>query len=317
VSLLLLGGTDLTLAVAERARDVGVDVGGLVYVGHIFDISYAARGSVSNVRAAPLEAWCAQHGVEAHRYEGAAELERFVAAGAYDVGLAAGWYHMIPRAVRERFPRGCIGVHASLLPRLRGGAPLNWALLAGERETGVTLFELGDGVDDGPIYGQRSFRIGERATIGELVEQAERATLEVIDEVLPRLLRGEIEPVPQTGTPSYALQRTPVDGRIDWRRPAVELDVLVRAVGRPYPGARTRFDGEELIVWAAEPLDSSLRVLGMPGQVARIPEEADPCVVTGEGALVLRDVTDAVGAPRLEQLRRAANRRFDDDSTSA
>jgi methionyl-tRNA formyltransferase len=268
VRIFLLGGTDLTLAVADCAIELGFEIGGLAYVGERFDISYALAG-VPNTRAVDVETWCAERGIPAHRYEDAAALEGLVTAGEFDLGLAAGWYHMIPAVVRSRFSHGCLGIHGSLLPRLRGGAPLNWAILSGMDGTGVTLFELGDGVDDGPVYGQRSFAIEPRATIGELVALAERATLDLVADVLPAVVSGSAEPVPQSGTPSYCLQRTPDDGRIDWRRSAPEIDRLIRAVGRPYPGARTTFDGRDVRIWAATPLEDGPAVYGAPRRAVR------------------------------------------------
>lgn len=308
MSVLLLGGTDLTLAVGDRLQELGIPVGAVVYVGERFSISYA-EGFVANARAADVEAWCAEHGVHAHLYENSAGLEGLVSSEAYDLGLAAGWYHMVPSRIRETFRLGCLGVHASLLPELRGGAPLNWALLSGRQETGVTLFELADGVDDGPVYGQRSFSIAGDATIEDLVREAEAATLDLVAEVIPLLLRGEVSPVAQSGAPSYSLQRTPEDGRIDWRQPAAEIGRLVRAVGRPYPGARSMFGGRELIVWSAEPLESPV-VFGATGQITLLPGNADPCVVTGDGLLAVREVTDDAGQSVLDELRRAANQRF-------
>src|SRR5207237_408862 len=172
-----------------------------------------------------------------------------------DFGLAAGWYHFIPAAVRRRLDRGCAGLHASLLPKLRGGAPLSWAILTDQERTGVTLFELADDVDDGPIYGQRGFPIGPRARVAELVASAERASLELVSDCLPAIADGRLTATPQVGEPSYGLQRSPEDGWIDWRWPALEVDRLVRAVGRPYSGALTSLDGAVLHVWDVKPID--------------------------------------------------------------
>lgn len=311
MSIVLFGGTDLTLAVAEHVLGLGVEIRALVYVGAEFSISYAPGDGVMNTRVAPIAAWCGHHDVPGFAYEGPEQLERLVRSSGSELGIAAGWYHMIPAATRDSFTHGCVGIHASLLPRLRGGAPLVWAMLAGERETGVSLFELGDGVDDGPIYAQAAFPIPERARIADLVAIAERTTLDLLDEHLPALLRGEARARSQKGEPSYSLQRRPEDGRIDWSRAADEIDLLIRAVGRPYPGARTLFDGAELVVWEAEPPAAKTKVLGVPGQIARLPGEDDPCVISGKGVLVLRDVTDAAGTSKLDLLRRAGNRRFD------
>jgi methionyl-tRNA formyltransferase len=305
VRVLLLGGTDLTLAVAKRLQEIDVDLAGVVYIGNRFDISYAPLG-VTSARSADLAEWARSADVNAHNYVGVPHLAELVAGGEYDVGLAAGWYHMLPPSVRDGFRVACLGVHASLLPQLRGGAPLNWAILTGERETGVTLFGLGDGVDDGPVYGQQPFAIAPRATVGELVALAEEATLDLVTDVLPRV--GEVAPQPQDGQPSYCLQRVPEDGRIDWRTSAVAIDRLVRAVGRPYSGARSTFEGAEVRVWATEPLEDAPVVHGAPGQVVRLPGVERVCVVTGDGLLELRDVTDVDGSSLLAEL--GANRRF-------
>ena len=107
----------------------------------------------------------------------------------------------------------------------------------------MTLFELGDGVDDGPIYGQKRIAVGPRTTVGELVIAAEAAALELVGECLPGIAQGTLRPHAQSGTPSYGLQRAPEDGRLEWWRTAIELDRLVRAVGKPYPGAFAELAG--------------------------------------------------------------------------
>lgn len=306
--IVVFGGTELTLAVAERALELQLELAALAYVGDQFEISYAPHG-VENSRAVDIEAWCTDHGVAAHRYRGTDALAEMANAAEAELGLAVGWYHMIPRRVRSAFRRGCVGLHASLLPRFRGGAPLNWALLAGETETGVTLFELGDGVDDGPVYGSRSFAVASDATIRELVEDCERASLQLITDHLPAIVDGSVRPTPQAGPATYSLQRAPEDGQIDWNRPAADIERLVRAVTRPYPGARTSLDGSQIFIWAAEASRIPI-VYGAPGQIALVPEIGFPCVVTGEGLLVIRDATDGSGASVMDDLRRAVHRRL-------
>ena len=307
--ILLFGATDLSTAVADHLVVLGMEPVGVVHVGRSFSISYRPHAA-TNVRFGDVSAWADQHGVPALHYDGAAGARDFAASVGAEFGLLAGWFHMVPRAVREQFARGCAGLHASLLPKFRGGAPLSWALLAGETTTGVSLFELGDGIDDGPLYGRRTFPIGPRSRIAELVTAAEATALDILSECMPALASGDLVPTPQEGTPSYCLQRFPDDGWIDWHRPAAEIDRLVRAVGRPYPGAFTLFRETAVFVWAAEPL-TSFEVYGIPGQIARLPGEDDPCVVTGDGVLVLRDASDPAGRPLLGDLRKAAHQRFE------
>jgi methionyl-tRNA formyltransferase len=295
---------------------MGFPPAGVVHVPRQFGISYSA-GPVENVRHVDLEGWARSQGIPERAYREKSDVVSLADEVGGELALAAGWYHMVPGSVRSRFPRGCAGIHASLLPKLRGGAPLNWAILTGARETGVSLFELGDGVDEGRLWGQRAFPVGPRATIAELLAEAERHAVELVGECIPGIAGGSLEPGDQKGTPSYCLQRRPEDGWIDWRRPARELDRLVRAVGRPYPGAFTYFEGRKLFVWAAKPASADVPLHGAPGQIGRLPGVPGPCVVTGEGALVLREVTDDRGESILAALERSVNRRFDSESPPA
>ncbi len=307
--VLILGGTDVTLAVADAVIDAGVGVRAIVHVGETFSISYSAA-PVANVRRADIPAWCARRGVAAIPFVNFAELAGSPHLEGVEACLVAGWYHMAPRAFRDRFPRGCLGLHASLLPQLRGGAPLNWAILSGLSETGVSLFELGDGVDDGGVYGQARFPISARATIAELVVASSAASAALVRDHIAAICAGRARPQPQVGAPSYALQRSPTDGRIDWRDDAERIDRLVRAVGRPYPGAYAHLDGRKILLWEAHRPSGGPEVLGAPGQIARLSEVDWPCIVTGRGLLVVTAATDEAGDDMLPLLRRSANQRM-------
>jgi methionyl-tRNA formyltransferase len=306
--VVVFGGTDLSLAVLEAIEKLRIGLAGVVHVGEDVKISYAPEG-MRSARYADVAGWAEQHGVPALEWDGQESATAFVRDVGGEFGLAAGWYHMLGAELRDSFAMGCAGLHASLLPRLRGGAPLNWAILSGATETGVSMFMLGAGVDDGPLLGQRSFAIGPRATIAELVDLARDASLELVREVLPAVAGGTLKPTPQVGTPTYGQQRRPEDGRIEWSRSAEEIDRLVRAVGRPYPGAFTYLDGEQVTIWAAEPM-TDVEVLGSPGQLWRS-DGGEIGVVTGSGVLMIRDATGESSASVLDALRSASNRRFD------
>lgn len=307
--VLLLGGTDLTLAVADALRSVGMKPAGLIDLDSSFPISYRPQG-VSNTRFADLSRWCEAQGVPRRRYSAAAEIAAFGDEIGADFLLAAGWYHMVPASVRARFRRGAAGIHGSLLPKLRGGAPLNWAILLGLEETGVSLFALSDGVDDGPLYGQRRIPLLDGATIGELVATSRDVAAALVAECLPAIAEGRLAPVPQQGEPSYGLQRSPEDGAIDWRRPADEIDRLVRAIGRPYPGAFCFLKTRRMTIWRASPYKGAA-VHGAPGQVFRIEGDKDPGVVAGSGALVVHEARSLEDEDLLPELRKFANQRLD------
>jgi len=308
--LLLLGSTELTLAVADRIiADGRIPLAGIMSAPKEFQISYSAT-PVVNARYADVSAWCAGHGTAFASYTAPADITRFGRETGATLALLAGWYHMVPADVRAFFARGCIGVHASLLPRYRGGAPLNWALLNGDAEAGVSLFELTDGVDDGALYDQRRFAIEPDDYIGDLVRKAEEATLAMVSDALPAVVAGTCRPRPQQGTATYALQRQPSDAAIDWRHSAHDIARLVRSASRPYPGARTALDGAPLTVWRARAALNAPQVFGVPGQIARIDVLPSPAVVTGDGLLLIEEVEGPDGF-NLQRLARSHQRRLE------
>ena len=309
MKIVLFGGTDLSLRVAESLMELGMPPACVVHVRRAFAISYSP-GGVANRRFADMAEWAERRGVEAHDYESVDQTIAVLRRHRPEIGIAAGWYHRLPARLRRLFNHGVLGIHASLLPKYRGGAPLNWALLQGERESGISLFALADGVDDGPLYGQRRFPIGPNDYIGDVVERANEAAIALLRESIPGIADGSLTPRPQTGTQTYCLQRSPDDGIIDWSRPADEIERLVRAVSRPYPGARAALAGVELIIWRARAVREAPTVLGRPGQIARLPDIASPCVVTGRGLLAIEEATGEDGADLLPLIATSAQQHF-------
>lgn len=243
--------------VAEGVVGVpGVELVGLLTTAPAISISYSPGRPVRLSTHASFADLAAAGGfelvdlgakVEPRAYD--APLERL----APDLLLALGWYYMVPRRVRARAPRGCLGIHASLLPRFRGGAPLNWAIIEGERETGVTLFHLEDGVDDGDVVAQGTVTIGDDDTIATVYERATRASIELLRRELPRLADGTATRTPQDHSKATSYpQRSPEDGRIDWSWSPRRIRDFIRAQTRPYPGAWTVIDGRKVILWDAE-----------------------------------------------------------------
>ena len=145
--------------------------------------------------------------------------------------------------------RGSLNMHGSLLPKYRGRAPVNWAVLKGERETGATLHYMVEKPDAGDIVAQTAVPILPDETAREVFDKVTSAAATTLDRVLPQLVAGNAPRVPQDlARGSYFGGRKPEDGRIDWSRPAREIHDLVRAVAPPFPGAFTTVAGEELRV---------------------------------------------------------------------
>ncbi|MBV7332000.1 methionyl-tRNA formyltransferase [Chloroflexi bacterium TSY] len=166
--------------------------------------------------------------------------------------LALGWYYIIPRKVRESTPLGCAGIHASLLPKYRGGAPIPWAIINGEKETGVTFFYFDDGVDTGDIIAQKSFSIDDVDTCRTVYEKANQASIDLLKEYLPMMSAGHAPRFAQDETKATVFpQRRPEDGLIDWSWDAKRIQNFIRAQTKPYPGAFTYIEGKKVTIWDA------------------------------------------------------------------
>ncbi|MCA1635664.1 MAG: methionyl-tRNA formyltransferase [Acidobacteria bacterium] len=168
-----------------------------------------------------------------------------------DVAVVVAYGRILPPAFLRAPRLGCVNVHFSLLPKYRGAAPVNWAVVRGERETGVTTMQMDEGLDTGPTLLQRALAIGERETAPELLVRLSLMGAELLSETLARL--EEIEPRAQReedATHAPLLRRE--DGLIDWTRDAPEVERRVRGF-QPWPNAYTSHGGRRLILWRAEP----------------------------------------------------------------
>ncbi len=277
--------------------------------GRAIYISYAPHG-VKNSRFVDIKRWAAERRIPVHDYRKLADAAVFCQMIKAEFCLVAGWYHMLPPSLRDIFIKGCAGLHASLLPKLRGGAPLNWAILNGEREAGMSLFVLGDGVDDGDLYGQERFLIDDHDGVDALVERSHLAARKLVSRCLPRIADGSLRPVPQQGEPSYGLQRSPADGQILWHHDALRIDRLVRAVTRPYPGARSSLEGREIRIWRCSLAPETPKIYGVPGQIAALRGFFSPFVVTGSGGLLIHEATFQDGSDALPILMTSNNKKM-------
>ncbi len=216
-----------------------------------------------------------------------ANVEKVVAL-APDLILVIGWTRLLGRDLLAIPRLGCVGFHASLLPRYRGRAPVNWAIINGERETGNTMFFLDEGVDTGDVIAQRRIPIAEEDTCATLYRKAADAAVEMLAENLPLLKAGRAPRIPQDASRATEMPaRRPEDGRIDWDRAPRDLYNWVRALTRPYPGAFTLLDGRRLLVWEAREAGGARPA--PPGTViAALPGEA--IVAARDGGLALRRV---------------------------
>jgi methionyl-tRNA formyltransferase len=171
---------------------------------------------------------------------------------ALDALVVVAYGLILPPAALECPRLGCINIHASLLPRWRGAAPIQRALLAGDETTGVTIMRMDAGLDTGPMLSSRRVDIGARDTAKALHDRLARLGAELIGETLDGLAKGGVREVPQPSEGvTYAEKITKAEARIDWRHDAAHVLRQVRAFN-PWPIAETRFNGAQLRIWDAE-----------------------------------------------------------------
>jgi methionyl-tRNA formyltransferase len=178
-----------------------------------------------------------------------------------DALVVAAYGMILPDSILSVPRFGCINVHASLLPRWRGAAPIERALMAGDRKTGVSIMQMDADLDTGPVYLKRTIAISDRATGAGLHDALAGLGADALLEVLARL--DSLQPEPQPAGACYARKLTAADSMVDWRRPAVEIDRQVRALSARMP-ASTRLGSERIRLLEAEPKAASG---GIPGEV--------------------------------------------------
>ena len=212
------------------------------------------------------------------------EWPEHLRAFAAEVAVVVAFGQILPRAVLDVPARGSINVHASLLPRYRGAAPIAWAIIRGEAETGVSIMQMDEGMDTGPVLLTARTPIGSDETAGELATRLASLGAQTLVEALSRL--DGLVPVAQPHAEATLAPRLKKeDGLLHWSRPARELVNLVRGCN-PWPGALTRTPSGPLLVWRASAVD--VTSAARPG--ALVPYAETVAVATGAGALLPLEV---------------------------
>jgi methionyl-tRNA formyltransferase len=250
------------------------------------------------VQASAVKHSALAHGIEVLQPDSLKRDDAIAAlrALAPDLLVVVAYGLLLPRDVLSLPRRGCVNLHASLLPRWRGAAPIQAALLAGDARTGVSLMRLEEGVDTGPVAATRAVAIGARETAGELHDRLAPLAAALLMENLEAILAGTARFVPQAAMGvCHAPKLTKAAARIDWGESALALDRRIRAFN-PWPVAETRLDGEQLRIWLAEPLPAAA-ARAAPGTILAT-GAAGIDVQTGDGVLRLLSV-QAAGRQRL------------------
>jgi methionyl-tRNA formyltransferase len=287
--------TRLRLAVMGTPDFAVPTLDALVNDGHDIACVYAQpprpAGRGQKPRPSPMEAWARDHGLDVRTpasLKDPAEHRAFRDLG-LDAAVVAAYGLLLPQPILEAPRLGCLNVHASLLPRWRGAAPIQRASLEGDAETGITIMQMEAGLDTGPILLQESTPIRSDDTGRTLHDRLAEIGAWLILRALDGVAAGTLRPTPQpTEGVTYARKLERDEGRIDWRQPSARIARLVRAFD-PWPVAHFDLGGERIKVWGAETAAGA----GVPGTVL----DDRLTVATGEGALRLTRLQRAGGKP--------------------
>ena len=250
------------------------------------------KGRKAVLQAPPVKELALQHKIPVYqpvkiRTEENVQILRDLAP---DFIVVAAFGQIIPKSILD-IPRfGCLNVHASLLPAWRGAAPIQWAIMNGDRETGVTIMRMDPGLDTGDIITQKTVPIAENETGGSLFDKMMVTGAEEIIKTMRLIEAGEAvyTPQPEQSSTPYAKMLDRKSGLIDWSLPAVQIERMIRGLD-PWPGSYTYEHGKMLKIWKAEVLRDVTS--GEPGEVTEVSADGFR-VVTGDGQLKVLEVRD-------------------------
>lgn len=207
-----------------------------------------------------------------------------------DIMVVVAFGQILPKEILEMTPYGCVNVHASLLPKYRGAAPIQWSIIDGEEVTGVTTMQMNEGLDTGDMLLKVEIPIEEKETGGSLHDKLAEAGAKLCVKTLEALQNKTVTPVPQgETTTAYAKMLEKQLGNIDWTKSAVEIERLIRGLA-PWPSAYTNWNGKVMKIWDAKVVESENDTNeAQPGAIVKVEKDTFD-VQTGDGLLKVREL---------------------------
>jgi len=285
--LVFMGTPDFAVPVLRAFLEAGDEIAA------VYTQPPRPAGRGYKLTPAPVQAFAESQGLAVRHPTSlkTAETQAEFAALNADAAVVVAYGLLLPQAILEAPRLGCFNLHASLLPRWRGAAPIQRAILAGDTETGVCAMKMDIGLDTGPVLARETVAIGPRMTITELHDALAAAGAPLMLRALHAHARGELAPQPQAAEGvTYAAKLKSDEGRLDWSKSALELDRQVRALN-PGPGTWFEWNGERVKLLAADPLEKT----GIAGTAL----DDQGLIACGQGALRLKRVQRA-GKPPME-----------------
>lgn len=303
--VVFMGTPEFAVPSLDALCDAGYDVAG------VFTQPDRPAGRGKKLTACPVKVRALERGLSVYQFEkikapeGVAQLRALKP----DLCVTAAFGQILTQEILDIPARGTVNVHASLLPRYRGSAPVNWCILNGERLAGVTLMLTDIGIDTGDMLASRSVEIGALETAGELTRRLSALGAELLGDTLPGYLSGKIAPVKQDeAQASYEPMLKKEMGLIDWTRDADSIANQVRGLN-PWPCAYTDMDGGALKIYLAKPVQSDIDA--EPGAVIVSGPKAGLVVKCGRGALEILEM-QAPGGKRMAPKAYLMGRKIDE-----
>ncbi len=287
-----LGTPEFAVPSLDALVNAGYDVVG------VFTQPDRPAGRGHKLVASPVKLCAQKHGLNVYQFEKLRAPEGVAALKSLDIDfmITAAFGQILNAELLNIPKRGTVNVHASLLPRHRGSAPINRCILEGDKTAGITTMLTDVGIDTGDMLLQRATEIGEYETAGELTERLSKIGAELLIETLGKYISGEIQPIPQDASlATYEPMLNKEMSEIDWTKSAVEISRSVRGLN-PWPCAQTTCEGGRLKIYMAKPCEESVNA--KPGEVVVSSAKEGLIVACGTGTLELVEI-QAPGAKRM------------------
>jgi methionyl-tRNA formyltransferase len=266
MKIVFMGTPDFAVPVMEAVLEAGHDIALVVTQPD------RPKGRKKTLTPPPVKTAAERLDLPVFQPEKIKEDYQPVLEAAPDLIVTAAFGQLLPKKVLDIPELGAVNVHASLLPKYRGGAPIHYAVMNGEKETGITIMYMAEKLDAGDMLLKRSIPINPDDTTGTMHDKLSLLGAEMIKEILPMLVKGEVEPEPQNSSEAtFAPNITKEKEFINWEAPAEEVSSQIRGLN-PWPAAYTTFFGKRLKVWEAEPVEGSVNDL--PGTVTAVTDKA-------------------------------------------
>ncbi|MBT2637188.1 methionyl-tRNA formyltransferase [Bacillus sp. ISL-39] len=285
--IVFMGTPDFSVPVLKRLVDEGYDVVGVVTQPD------RPVGRKRVMTPPPVKAEALKHGITVYQPEKIRQEEELdkILALEPELIVTAAFGQILPNKLLEAPKFGCINVHASLLPELRGGAPIHYAIIRGKEKTGITIMYMVEKLDAGDILTQVEVPITDTDTVGSLHDKMSSAGADLLSETIPKLLKGEITPIHQNdedATFAWNIKRE--QEKIDWNRAGAEIYNHIRGMN-PWPVAYTTMDGSVMKIWTAEKV--SYTGNDQPGTIVKVEEDGFVVSTGDETAIKITELQPA------------------------